>query len=92
MLLIRLYILNSTILGSIITNFSFSRVLLQKKWAMIALSPTDLPCPVAPATKRCGSEVKDKDQAGDGIALKPLATPALLSWNFDATTERMLTI
>ena len=43
-----------TFLGSTNTNLSCAGCFLYSNDANIAFSPTDLPCPVAPAIRRCG--------------------------------------
>ena len=45
---------NSTRLGSTITNWTSSGVVVHSKPAMIAFTQTDLPEPVAPAMSKCG--------------------------------------
>ena len=49
-----LYTLNSTFFGSTNTSFISLGCFLYSSEVMMALSPTDFPCPVAPATSRCG--------------------------------------
>ena len=46
--------LNSTFLGSTITNFNCDGCFLYKSDVIMAFKPTDLPCPVAPATSKWG--------------------------------------
>ena len=48
------YTLNSTFLGSTRTILSSLGCFLYNREVIMALRPTDLPCPVAPATRRCG--------------------------------------
>ena len=60
----------------------------------MAFKPTDFPCPVAPATKRCGVFVKSKTNVSFVIVF-PITIGNSKSefWNFsDAINERMLTI
>jgi len=45
---------SSTFFGSIITSFTCEGCFLYSKDMMMELIPTDLPCPVAPATSKCG--------------------------------------
>ena len=49
---------NSTLFGSIRTNFTSAGCFLYRIDVIIALIPTDFPCPVAPATSRCGILVR----------------------------------
>ena len=51
---IPLYMENSSIFGSIRINLHSSGVMRYNKERIIALTPTDLPEPVVPATNKCG--------------------------------------
>ena len=77
------YMLNSTFLGSTSTILRSFGCFLYSKDVMIALSPTDLPCPVAPATSRCGIFAKSTIYTSFVMVL-PNATGSsiVLSWNF----------
>ena len=60
---------------------------------MMAFMPTDLPCPVAPATSRCGVFAKSKMKVSFDIVF-PIATgnSYVLFWNFiELNTDFMLT-
>ena len=60
---------------------------------MIAFNPTDLPCPVAPATKRWGIFVRSKVYVSLEMVLPKATGKAYLdSWNFlEAMIPRMET-
>ena len=49
---------NSTFFGSTRINLTSAGCFLYKIDVIIALIPTDFPCPVAPATSKCGILVK----------------------------------
>ncbi|MNK66886.1 hypothetical protein D3C87_862150 [compost metagenome] len=51
---IRLNSVNSTFFGSTNTNFNCAGCFLNNSETRMELIPTDLPCPVAPATSKCG--------------------------------------
>ena len=85
---------SSTFLGSTSTNLTSAGCFLYRMDARIAFSPTDLPCPVAPAIKRCGIFARSTTNTSFEIVL-PSANGRSMSdfWNFsDASTERILTI
>ena len=60
----------------------------------MAFSPTDFPCPVAPATKRCGIFVKSKTKVSLVMVLPiTIGNSPSKCWNLsEAINERMLTI
>src|SRR5574344_140756 len=57
------YAENSTILGSMNTNFNSEGCLAYSNEATITFSPTDLPILVAPAIRRCGESVRSNTLA-----------------------------
>src|SRR5690554_6983866 len=75
--------LSSTFLGSTRTNLSWLGCFLYSREVMMALSPTDFPCPVAPATRRWGALARSKAEGSVGVVL-PRATGGLdlLLWDF----------
>src|SRR5690554_1227562 len=75
--------LSSTFLGSTRTNLSWLGCFLYSREVMMALSPTDFPCPVAPATRRWGALARSKTKVSLEMVL-PRATGSsyLLLWNF----------
>ena len=86
--------LNSTCLGSTITNFNSAGCFLYSKEVIIAFKPTDLPCPVAPATNRWGVLHKSNINTSLTIVL-PIATGKsyVHSWNLrEATTDCIETV
>ena len=77
------YTPNSTFFGSMSTSLSSFGCFLNKSEEMMAFRPTDLPCPVAPATSRWGIFVKSTINTSFVIVL-PNASGSSMSdsWNF----------
>ena len=75
--------LNSTFLGSMSTIFSSAGCFLYRSDVMIALRPTDFPCPVAPATSRCGILARSNMNTSL-VMVFPTAqgSSIVVSWNF----------
>ena len=86
--------LNSTILGSIITNLSSDGCFLYSRDVIIAFSPTDFPIPVAPATSICGIFVRSAmNTSFDMVHPIAIGNLYLHSWNFfDSIIERIDTV
>ena len=74
---------NSTFFGSTITSFTCAGCFLYKMEAIITFNPTDFPCPVAPATRRCGIFSKSTTKGSPDTVLPSASgrTPPS-SWNF----------
>ena len=77
------YKFNSTFLGSTKTNFNCEGCFLYNNEVIIAFSPTDFPCPVAPATRMCGILVRSTIKVSFEMFFpNAIGKSAVDSWNF----------
>ena len=80
--------LNSSIFGSIIMKRTSSGVALKSMDIIMPFTPTDLPEPVIPATKRCGIFAKSPTTGVPAISL-PKATVSLDLASVNTDEERI---